>query len=97
MTSAGFVPASSHFTNDKFATAEIGAAAGSPSFFIGSISSETSANVTLLQPNGKPVSVSRPQIKRLEGQRLSLMPEGLEMGLSSQQMADLLAFVLEGS
>ena len=46
MTSAGFVPASSHFTNDKFATAEIGAAAGSPSFFIGSISSETSAPTT---------------------------------------------------
>src|SRR5207249_1608600 len=36
---------SSHFTNDKFPTAEIGAA-GSPSFFIGSISSETSAPTT---------------------------------------------------
>jgi putative heme-binding domain-containing protein len=63
----------------------------------GIISSESGANVTLLQPNGKPVSVSRAQIKHLESQRLSLMPEGLEMGLSSQQMADLLAFVLEGS
>src|SRR5262249_32287156 len=41
-----FVPASSHFTNDKFPTSEIGAAAGSPSFFIGSISSETSAPTT---------------------------------------------------
>src|SRR6266516_3444690 len=36
----------SHFTNDKFPTAESVAAAGSPCFFIGSISSEKSAPTT---------------------------------------------------
>ena len=59
----------------------------------GIISTETSANVSLLQANAKPVSISRSQIKQLQSQRQSLMPEGLEVGLSPQQMADLLAFV----
>jgi len=59
----------------------------------GIISTETSANVSLLQANGKPVSISRSQIKQLQSQRQSLMPEGLEVGLSPQQMADLLAFI----
>jgi len=35
----------------------------------------------------------RSQIKQLQSQRQSLMPEGLEVGLSPQQMADLLAFI----
>src|SRR5262249_10899448 len=44
---------SSHFTNEKFPTAEIGVAAGSPSFFIGSISSETSAPTTSMPAERK--------------------------------------------
>jgi len=60
----------------------------------GIISTETSANVSLLQANGKPVSILRSQIKQLQSQRQSLMPEGLEVGLSAQQVADLLAFVV---
>ena len=59
----------------------------------GIISAETGANVTLLQPNGKSTPLPRSTIKRLESQRQSLMPEGLEAGLSAQQMADLLEYI----
>src|SRR5262249_49644906 len=45
-TSAGFVRRQLTSRTTKFPTAEIGAAAGSRSFFIGSISSETSAPTT---------------------------------------------------
>jgi putative heme-binding domain-containing protein len=60
----------------------------------GLIGNENSTSVTLLQANGKPLPLLRSQIKSLKSQQQSLMPEGLEVGLSPQQMADLLAFIL---
>jgi len=60
----------------------------------GLIGTESTGSVTLVQPSGKSAALLRSQIKSLKSQQQSLMPEGLEIGLSPQQMADLLAFVL---
>lgn len=55
--------------------------------------SETASGVTVHQPFGKDTTVLRSDIKRIESQHLSLMPEGIAEGLKSQDMADLLEFV----
>ena len=61
---------------------------------LGIVGSETGASLILLQPNGKSTPLPRSSIKAIESQRQSLMPEGLEIGLSRQQMADLLEFIV---
>jgi len=60
---------------------------------VGLIGAENAASVALVQANGKTDSLPRSTIKRIESQGQSLMPEGLEMGLSVQQMADLLEYI----
>jgi putative membrane-bound dehydrogenase-like protein len=55
--------------------------------------SETATGVTVRQPFGKETTILRSDLKRLESQKLSLMPEGLEQGLKPQDLADLLEFV----
>lgn len=54
---------------------------------------ETASAVTVRQPFGKETTILRPDIRRIESQRLSLMPEGLEQGLKPQDFADLLEWV----
>ena len=49
--------------------------------------------MTLRQPFGKETIILRPQIKRIQSQGLSLMPEGIETGLNPQDMADLLEYL----
>lgn len=65
----------------------------------GIIETETDSSVTLRQPSGAGTMLLRSRISRLESLEQSMMPEGLEDGLSVQDMADLLQFVLaaEGS
>jgi len=63
--------------------------------YTGILSAETSANISLLQPNGQRTDLPRAQLLHFQSQKQSLMPEGLENGLSAQQMADLLAYILE--
>ncbi len=60
---------------------------------LGLVANETSTSVTLKQPFGKETVILRSQIKKIQSQGLSLMPEGLETGLSHQDMADLLEFI----
>jgi hypothetical protein len=47
-------------------------------------------------PQGLQQTLARADITQLETVRESLMPDGLEMAMSHQQLADLLAF-LKGS
>jgi putative heme-binding domain-containing protein len=61
--------------------------------FIGMIADETATSVTLHQAFGKETVVLRSQIKKLQSQEQSLMPEGLESGLKPQDMADLLEYI----
>ncbi len=59
----------------------------------GVLSEETGAGVTLVSANNERVFVPKKQIKHLEPSRISLMPEGLEQGLDSKAMADLLEYL----
>jgi putative membrane-bound dehydrogenase-like protein len=60
---------------------------------IGLITSETTTSVTLRQAYGKEDVVNRSDIVRMQSQGQSLMPEGLEAGLTSQDAADLLDYI----
>ncbi|MFM8357470.1 MAG: c-type cytochrome, partial [Verrucomicrobiota bacterium] len=57
----------------------------------GLLGAETPAGVTLRLAGGSEVTVPRTRLKNLRAEGRSLMPEGLELGLNPQAMADLLA------
>ena len=60
---------------------------------IGLLQSETADSVQLLQANGRKVVIPRTQIKRFESSGVSLMPEGLEAGLTPADLRDLIALI----
>ena len=62
----------------------------------GILANETPAGVTLRVIGGTDRVVRRSEIAALERPTQSLMPDGLETGLSPQNMADLLAFLTTG-
>jgi len=62
----------------------------------GRVLSESGASLTVATADGRKHVILRDQIAAFSGGRLSLMPEGLEQGVTKQEMADLIAFVREG-
>ena len=62
----------------------------------GRILSETGNSLTLVAADGQARTILRDQVETLRGSALSLMPEGLETGLTPQQAADIIAYVREG-
>ena len=54
---------------------------------------ESSDSITIRQAGGMDRTLPRTVIQSLQSDRRSLMPEGLESGLSMQDMADLLSFL----
>jgi putative membrane-bound dehydrogenase-like protein len=61
----------------------------------GLIAGESGTSIELKLPDGSTRSVLRSEIAQLRGTKLSLMPEGLESGLSAQDMADLIRYLRE--
>ena len=61
--------------------------------FSGLIANETPSSLTLRGANGTETVVLRSQVDRLQSSGQSLMPEGLEAGLTPQDMADLLDYL----
>lgn len=59
----------------------------------GLITNETSGSIGLKGADGVEQSVPRTEIKSLKSTGLSLMPEGLEAGITAQQMADVIEFL----
>jgi putative heme-binding domain-containing protein len=59
----------------------------------GVLSAETGTSITLRQPEGKTLVISRTDIDQLKSSGLSLMPEGLEKNIPKQEMADLISFI----
>lgn len=59
----------------------------------GLISAETPASITLRRPSVPDETIMRSQLKELRADNKSLMPDGLEQGLSVQDIADLLMFL----
>ena len=62
---------------------------------VGLLWGETPAAVTLKMAYDQEVIIPRAEIKSLRSANLSMMPEGLEDGLSRQQIADLMDFILQ--
>ncbi|MCC6232520.1 MAG: c-type cytochrome [Verrucomicrobiales bacterium] len=63
----------------------------------GILSAENAVEVTLLQALGRKVDIPRSRVKQLRSNGKSLMPEGLESGLTPAELRDLIAFVQEGT
>jgi putative heme-binding domain-containing protein len=61
--------------------------------FSGVVVSESPSGITLRGPNGTETLVLRPQIDQMRASGQSLMPEGLEIGLTPQDMADLIEYL----
>jgi putative membrane-bound dehydrogenase-like protein len=61
---------------------------------MGILRDQNPATITLQGLNGAQVLLPRSNIQYLQAQPWSLMPEGLEAGLTPQSMADLLAYIL---
>ncbi|HUL51017.1 MAG TPA: HEAT repeat domain-containing protein, partial [Candidatus Nitrosotalea sp.] len=59
----------------------------------GMIQSETSVSVTVRRPSEPDQTIPRSQIKELRAEGRSLMPDGLEQGLTLQDVADVLEFL----
>lgn len=59
----------------------------------GIVSSETSSEVTVKMAGGITEAIPRTNIAKMKCLDASLMPVGLEAGISKEQMADLLAFL----
>jgi putative heme-binding domain-containing protein len=60
----------------------------------GIIANESAAGITLRRANGDESALVRDHIGRIKSLDQSLMPEGLESGLSHQDMADLLEYII---
>ena len=61
--------------------------------FVGLVANESSGSVTVRQAFGKEDVIPRSAISSMRNQAQSLMPEGLEAGLSQQDFANLLGFI----
>jgi putative heme-binding domain-containing protein len=61
--------------------------------YVGLLGDENASAITIVQPNAIKQRIGRASIKSLTSSRLSLMPEGLEQGMTAQDVADLIAFV----
>ena len=61
--------------------------------YTGIIVNETAGSVTIRQPLDNEVVLPRSRIAKIQASRLSLMPEGLEEGLTHQDLADLVDFI----
>jgi putative membrane-bound dehydrogenase-like protein len=59
----------------------------------GILQSESPEAIELLQAEARKIVVPRKQIKRLESSGVSLMPEGLEAGLTPAELRDLITFL----
>ncbi len=63
---------------------------------VGIVSAETDRAFTILKVGGEEVTVQKSDVKSFRSLGTSMMMEGLENGLSHQDMADLLAFLQRG-
>ena len=60
----------------------------------GMIQSETATSVTLRRPDGPSETILRANLESLRSTGLSFMPEGFEKQISSNDMSDLIAYLL---
>jgi putative heme-binding domain-containing protein len=61
---------------------------------IGLLTDENLTTITLRQPGGLDLVWPKTNVQSLQAQSWSLMPEGLEEGLTAENMADLLEYIM---
>jgi putative membrane-bound dehydrogenase-like protein len=61
--------------------------------FSGIVKSETATSLTVVSAGGVIENLKRDALENIHASTLSLMPEGLEQGISVQEMADLVSFL----
>lgn len=61
--------------------------------YVGILANESAGSVTVRQAYGKEDIIQRTNIKGMKSQEQSLMPEGLEAGLTKQDLANLLEYI----
>lgn len=61
--------------------------------YVGIVEQETDTEISLRMMGGQSVQVPKKEVESFTSLGMSLMPEGLEEGLSEQDMADLLAYL----
>src|SRR5437870_7150531 len=59
----------------------------------GVVKAETAASLTLVQGGGLEEKILRSDIAEIKASNLSLMPEGLEQGMTPQDLADLITYL----
>lgn len=62
--------------------------------FTGLIAAETATSITLRRAEKAEDTILRTRIEEIQGTGKSIMPEGMEMQLSKQDMADVIAYLL---
>lgn len=62
--------------------------------YLGLVANQTASSLTLHLPYGKEIVLPRTDIVKMQSQGQSIMPEGLEAGLTPQDLADLLEFIV---
>jgi putative membrane-bound dehydrogenase-like protein len=60
---------------------------------VGIVTSETTTSISLRRNFGDEIELLRSNIAKIQSSEESLMPDGLEVGLTQQEMADLLEFI----
>jgi putative membrane-bound dehydrogenase-like protein len=63
----------------------------------GIVKGETASSLILVQGGGLEEKILRSDIAEIRASQLSLMPEGLEQGISAQDMADLIAWLKQSA
>jgi putative membrane-bound dehydrogenase-like protein len=61
--------------------------------YIGLVANETATTVTIRQAYSKEDVINRSNIRKMQSQGQSLMPEGLEVGWGPQDVADLIEYI----
>ncbi|MCA8995438.1 MAG: HEAT repeat domain-containing protein, partial [Planctomycetaceae bacterium] len=61
--------------------------------FTGLIVRETEETITIQQQTGDPVSIARDDIEQIAPSPVSIMPQGLDTGLTDEQIGDLVAYL----
>jgi putative heme-binding domain-containing protein len=62
----------------------------------GVITAETPSSITVRNANGQVNTIARDEMLSQKALNMSAMPEGLEKAISHQEMADLLAYLMQG-
>jgi putative heme-binding domain-containing protein len=84
----------SHVVSDQYASQMVLANGRS---YVGIVARQPDGSVTVLQSDGGKVSLKADEIEETEPSKTSTMPEGLLNPLTLEQVADLFAFLMDGS